>query len=272
MALESLLQNARVRDINPTTKRLVERCLSGDWCVQFRTTKEKKHLDPVERIGSPGSDSTTSGTQTNDHLLASAEPSMSTALHLERTTSIGKSRTLKTSKSMEFKKVKSQKPKQTLLSPDERLRYPNNASTLNLSGIASAVTTPPSPLSPTGPSRQRERACSADVNGNFGAPADRHRHHLHLPSDNYTDHPPPLSARSCPSPQNQTSPSPSTSHSTRRRPPPTPPGRRKPPPIPLGATNGGATITAIKSSSASPKSIGSKSSGLQPNFLSPLRS
>ena len=35
--------------MNPTTKRLVERCLSGDWCVQLR------------RINSPGSDSSAPG-------------------------------------------------------------------------------------------------------------------------------------------------------------------------------------------------------------------
>jgi len=38
LALESLLGNDKIRDINPTTKRLVERCLGGDWCVQLRKT------------------------------------------------------------------------------------------------------------------------------------------------------------------------------------------------------------------------------------------
>ncbi|KAJ2919761.1 hypothetical protein MD484_g678, partial [Candolleomyces efflorescens] len=37
MQLESLIANADIRDVNPTTKRLVERCLSGDWksCKRF---------------------------------------------------------------------------------------------------------------------------------------------------------------------------------------------------------------------------------------------
>ncbi|KAF9653640.1 hypothetical protein BDM02DRAFT_3182648 [Thelephora ganbajun] len=38
LALESIVGNAKIRDINPTTKRLVERCLGGDWCVQLRKT------------------------------------------------------------------------------------------------------------------------------------------------------------------------------------------------------------------------------------------
>lgn len=36
-ALECLVGNAEIRDIDPTTKRLVERCLGGDWCVQFQS-------------------------------------------------------------------------------------------------------------------------------------------------------------------------------------------------------------------------------------------
>ncbi|KAI0634529.1 hypothetical protein C8Q77DRAFT_1194633 [Trametes polyzona] len=40
--LESLIENESIRDIDPTTKRLVERCLSGDWCVQFRKSAASK--------------------------------------------------------------------------------------------------------------------------------------------------------------------------------------------------------------------------------------
>ncbi|KAL5514679.1 hypothetical protein ACEPAG_1995 [Sanghuangporus baumii] len=47
--LESLISPSNIREVNPTTKRLVERCLSGDWCVQLR------------RIASPASDSSTTG-------------------------------------------------------------------------------------------------------------------------------------------------------------------------------------------------------------------
>ncbi|TFY54631.1 hypothetical protein EVJ58_g8745, partial [Rhodofomes roseus] len=47
--LESLIENESIRDIDPTTKRLVLRCLSGDWCVQFR----KKSSDTPRRVDSP---------------------------------------------------------------------------------------------------------------------------------------------------------------------------------------------------------------------------
>ncbi|KAH9934484.1 uncharacterized protein BXZ73DRAFT_45715 [Epithele typhae] len=33
--LECLIENESIRDVNPTTKRLVSRCMSGGWCVQL---------------------------------------------------------------------------------------------------------------------------------------------------------------------------------------------------------------------------------------------
>ena len=47
--LESLVSHSSIREVNPTTKRLVERCLAGDWCVQLR------------RTDSPASDSSAPG-------------------------------------------------------------------------------------------------------------------------------------------------------------------------------------------------------------------
>ena len=56
LALESLVGNAEIRDINPTTKRLVERCLGGDWCVQLRKTTPIPSTPVVDlmREDSPG--------------------------------------------------------------------------------------------------------------------------------------------------------------------------------------------------------------------------
>ena len=56
VALESLVGNAKIRDINPTTKRLVERCLGGDWCVQLRKATPIPSTPVVElmRQDSPG--------------------------------------------------------------------------------------------------------------------------------------------------------------------------------------------------------------------------
>lgn len=56
VALESLVGNGKIRDINPTTKRLVERCLGGDWCVQLKKTTPIP-ITPVAdlmRVDSPG--------------------------------------------------------------------------------------------------------------------------------------------------------------------------------------------------------------------------
>jgi hypothetical protein len=55
LALESLVGNDKIRDINPTTKRLVERCLGGDWCVQLRKSTPTPST-PVDfmREDSPG--------------------------------------------------------------------------------------------------------------------------------------------------------------------------------------------------------------------------
>ncbi|KAI8996664.1 hypothetical protein BD414DRAFT_478703 [Trametes punicea] len=64
--LESLIENESIRDVDPTTKRLVERCLSGDWCVQFRRSaagpNERRGLwgAEVRRVDSPGLDAVSS--------------------------------------------------------------------------------------------------------------------------------------------------------------------------------------------------------------------
>ncbi|KAL7284811.1 hypothetical protein ACG7TL_002121 [Trametes sanguinea] len=66
--LESLIENENIRDVDPTTKRLVERCLSGDWCVQFRKStnsnadqrKFSMWEEEVRRVDSPGLDAVSS--------------------------------------------------------------------------------------------------------------------------------------------------------------------------------------------------------------------
>ncbi|KAI1784041.1 hypothetical protein LXA43DRAFT_249225 [Ganoderma leucocontextum] len=66
--LESLIENEKIRDVDPTTKRLVSRCMNGDWCVQFRKSaaiapvqqyearKMSIYEDEVRRGESPGLD------------------------------------------------------------------------------------------------------------------------------------------------------------------------------------------------------------------------
>ncbi|TFK85914.1 hypothetical protein K466DRAFT_600765 [Polyporus arcularius HHB13444] len=62
--LESLIENESIRDVDPTTKRLVARCMSGEWCVQFRKAnpatptgrKFTLYEEEIRRGDSPGLD------------------------------------------------------------------------------------------------------------------------------------------------------------------------------------------------------------------------
>jgi hypothetical protein len=58
-ALESLTAHQEIREISSTTKRLVERCLSGEWCVQHRALSSVGRVaaeSELLRTASPGSD------------------------------------------------------------------------------------------------------------------------------------------------------------------------------------------------------------------------
>ncbi|KAG1769817.1 hypothetical protein EDD22DRAFT_770686 [Suillus occidentalis] len=77
LALESLIQNGNIRDINPTTKRLVERCLGGEWCVQLRRTSHEKEVLKRQgdfRYSSPSHDIIASTTQDTISSRASMSP------------------------------------------------------------------------------------------------------------------------------------------------------------------------------------------------------
>ena len=71
--LESLIENEKIRDIDATTKRLVQRCMAGEWCVQFRkgavtpvqqyeSRKMSILEDEVHRENSPGLDAVSAAT------------------------------------------------------------------------------------------------------------------------------------------------------------------------------------------------------------------
>ncbi|KAF9045732.1 hypothetical protein BDZ89DRAFT_1007969 [Hymenopellis radicata] len=71
-SLESLVRNEVIRDINPTTRRLVERCLGGEWCVGLRKAEMQKTSPPASdgggavaysrsHLGVPASSSTSAG-------------------------------------------------------------------------------------------------------------------------------------------------------------------------------------------------------------------
>ncbi|KAF8057059.1 hypothetical protein FPV67DRAFT_1566264 [Lyophyllum atratum] len=227
-SLESLVANASVRDVNPTTKRLVERCLSGDWCVNLIGPKQADH---AERAASPGSD-----------VSAALSPNQ---VGLSSRTN---SKTLKASKSVENLRAGPDAPRSTR-SPLDNIRRPSNASAISLSGVANAIA--PHPSSHVGPISKRRgtgTASAIEMESHFSSrlppsplmETGFYKHHPQLmPSSTKSlNRLPDLGVQSYP-PQ-------------RRSAPPPPPKRRKPPAIPIERTHGGATITAIKSSASVP--------------------
>ncbi|KZP21324.1 hypothetical protein FIBSPDRAFT_788413, partial [Athelia psychrophila] len=242
VALESLMENAQIRDIDPTTKRLVERCLSGDWCVQLRKPKIKTPEEIAQsRVGSPGIDGVLAASAQQALNLGPSALDSIPHVHLERQPSGKKktlSLTLKSSRSVENLKLKS-KPPRPPRSALEGLRRPSTESASSLPGVASATT-------PT-------------------ASGHHHRHnHVQMPAradslDGISPTNPGLSF-ALPAASNSSvtliEARNAASSPTKRRPPPAaPPKRRKPPAIPTAAprverTNSGAVITSIASSAS----------------------
>ncbi|KAH0831200.1 hypothetical protein J3R83DRAFT_13779 [Lanmaoa asiatica] len=238
MALESLTQNANIRDINPTTKRLVERCLSGEWCVHLRKSsfdKDALNCQGSFRQGSPSHDILASTTQASLHSQAATSIG-SERRHDGAITPLVKLKQIKPCRSVENIKSQSTKPPPSRSGSDEA-RRPCIESATSLGVVASITTNAP---------RWREKTGSMD-DDSLLQQAEKNlqlKHHSHLP---------PSTVSSCiPSTT-------STATTKTRRPPPAPPKRRKPPSIPLGQTHGGALITAIASSSPSTHSqLGNK--------------
>ncbi|KAG6868209.1 hypothetical protein C0993_006182 [Termitomyces sp. T159_Od127] len=222
-ALESLVAHSKVRDVNPTTKRLVERCLSGDWCVNLPNPKAKNGAG-AERSASPAVSEVAMNTITSG------------AAQLQRSNS----KKLKASRSVENLRVRTNASKPPL-SPDMDnflCTKANNASATSISGVAHASPTnhnrPPPP-------RRQFTANSVQMDGHH---PNRHPSGLHVDADFHHHHhqliPP-------------TKPSLHTAAGAKGQPPrrsapPPPPKRRQPPAIPTQVTHGGATIMTIKSS------------------------
>ncbi|KAF8062409.1 hypothetical protein FPV67DRAFT_270108 [Lyophyllum atratum] len=238
-SLESLVANARVRDVNPTTKRLVERCLSGDWCVNLI---KATHVDDLERAASPGSD-----------VSAALSPSLVglSSVHASSQLQRTSYKPLKASKSAEnLRAARPDAPKPNH-SPLDNIRRPSNASAISISGVANAIAPHPSSHLAPVPKRQgTARATEAEDHFCGRLPPSplketgfhSHHHQLTPPSD------------SLPEPGIQ------TRQPHRRSAPPPPPKRRKPPAIPVERTHGGATITTIQSSASVPMAKVAKAS------------
>ena len=211
-----MISNTMIREISPTTKRLVERCLSGDWCVQLVELRRG-----TKRSQSPSSDGS-----------STLSPPANITLMPIGSFSAGKS--LKQSKSVEnLTSARFDPPKLTLRSPLDQIFRPSNASVASLPALATS--------SKNGSNithKKRSTTLGQDVSYSFqhnGSPG-------HIPSS--------ISE----SIKTISDDSASLISKPHRRPPPAPPKRRKPPAIPIGRTNGGAVITSIRSSEPSPLS------------------
>ncbi|KAJ3872182.1 hypothetical protein F5051DRAFT_382572 [Lentinula edodes] len=122
--LESLIRTSNVRDVNPITMRLVQRCLGGEWCVGLVRQKQVKAAKGVNEDDDRDSElswnvaDTTVTTHTTNKVNGARSHlgvglSLSTTAgaptNISTTSSAPSSapRTLKSSKSMEFKKSRS---------------------------------------------------------------------------------------------------------------------------------------------------------------------
>ncbi|KAF8960869.1 hypothetical protein BDZ97DRAFT_1273337 [Flammula alnicola] len=124
VALESMIGQSRIREVNPTTKRLVDRCLSGDWCVSLMELRKDAGYGP-QRVGSPGSDIST--------ILSPpgtiGSMSMAALQHLEVSGGNKLTKSMKFSKSVEhLGRVDQPSSRQPLRSPVDQVRRPSNAS------------------------------------------------------------------------------------------------------------------------------------------------
>ncbi|KAI6038587.1 hypothetical protein EDC04DRAFT_2868267 [Pisolithus marmoratus] len=221
MTLESLIRQTQFREVNPTTKRLVERCLSGDWCIQLRKSSFDKNAITAEDYFREGSPSREVAASTVHDTSPAQTPTSAT---LDRSSSISKLKQMKSSRSIDNFKA--------MLSPRlgvETHRRPSVESAPGFGGATSGA---------TGTAARRPSKSGSADSGAFPPHQYATRHaNLHAA-------PLPSGAVSLPS-------NPPTAPQKSRRPPPPPPIRRKSPPTAVGMTNGGAIMTAIASSSSS---------------------
>ncbi|PCH37392.1 hypothetical protein WOLCODRAFT_109793 [Wolfiporia cocos MD-104 SS10] len=238
--LESLIENETIRDVDPTTKRLVERCLSGEWCIQFRKTQ-----DAPQRVDSPS-------------LSVVSSPQSTTSLSTSRAERKGSIRGMRGKVTRSAENLNANISRRASGSGQghlDSLRQPHADSTASLPKIASAFTNAPSA------GRRRERIGSMDRDVPTAAFASLSTHdrqttvvpeiavvtraHDRLDTPTSPVEPPdsPMSLMS----------SSSSSHINakphRRVAPPPPTKRRKPPAVPAAR---GAPTTALSAASSQP--------------------
>ncbi|KAH9474650.1 Protein dip1 [Psilocybe cubensis] len=250
VTLESMIVNSRMREVSPTTKRLVERCLSGPWCTSLR--ESRKASDNDDRAGSPQSEGSTlmspPGYMGNISMAVSQR-------HSDSSGSAKVMMSMKYSKSVENLSGRLDQPKQPLRSPLDQVRRPSNASVQSLPGaMASAKATAATHTKKRSTSTAPDAAHHPSRHNSLDPDYQKHPYSAQSPpqSPSRSHH---LSAPPVPTVPLVTSEGiPVLVQPRRRPPPPAPPKRRKPPAIPISHINNGVTITAIRSSEPSPLS------------------
>ncbi|KAI0252757.1 hypothetical protein BJV78DRAFT_1281353 [Lactifluus subvellereus] len=281
-ALESLIAHQEIREVSSTTKRLVERCLNGEWCVQHRASSSVGRVaaeSEMQRTASPSSDGVAI------QYLTPKPPGgpvpVTTDSSVWRRHSIKGSRSADNLREMVTANAKSSSRALDILCK------PGNDSSLTL-----ATTSQPSAAATHRHAHQHRDRTGSETLANQ-RPADlRPRSHLPSPregnppvrhnslgtephestslvSGGRAPAPPPapspLSPASGRSFDAHVPPSPAGSamsgtssvgrtKKVQRRSPPAPPKRRKPPAVPVrvGTSNSGAEIAAIASSTSAP--------------------
>jgi len=216
IALESLVANSPVREVNPTTKRLVERCLGGDWCVNLLKARQASSSSPLDTP--------------SNHVPPPRSP---TSLgHVPAVTQLDRSNSkkLKSSKSVEHLKAQHGSPKLPR-SAVHASRRPSNSSATSLPKFTSASASPPTSAPPAPKHNGFPSGPSISV------PISQKPE---LESSSHLRHHPPFS------PLRQESLD--KAQPLRRSAPPPPLKRRKPPAVPVERTLGGARVTTLKSS------------------------
>ena len=237
------MKNSDIREVNPTTKRLVERCLAGDWCVQLRRAQ------PVLDEGRTSPSSESSARSPNYPVFRNTA-----SAQLSR----ANSKTLKSSRSVENLKARQRPPRPPRSGTDDHVRRTS-------SGGSVTNAAPSDPVHVASTSKRKGTVSSVKSEGHF---ADRHHQHPHTESEysHYHQLTPPAVSTSTRvglpahpdevlQPPGQASIVPTAPPQRRSAPPP--PKRRKPPAIPVAQTNGGATFQTIRTSATSPLAKGS---------------
>ncbi|KAH9974389.1 hypothetical protein BGW80DRAFT_1303690 [Lactifluus volemus] len=272
-ALESLIAHQEIRQIHSTTKRLVERCLSGEWCVQHRVPSGVGRItaeSELQRTASPGSDGVAAQFLRPKLPVCPVLPTTESSLW--RRHSIKGSRSADNLREMVAANAKPASRAPSKPSKDSLPTTPQSSTSTvhrhahqHRDRISSETFTdkrsvdlphPPSARTVNSPIRHNSLGTETHETTfpmlGSGTASGRPTSPLSPTAERFSD------TRVPPSSAGSTATSSSTIYGKKkvqRRSPPAPPKRRKPPAVPVrvvGTSNSGAEIAAIASSTSAP--------------------